>query len=243
MQPLFFVGAPPQRTAKVKAAVEPVDIGRDLHDLARVRYSGFFDKHGLLLLNRCFFERWRVELWTRWVYSCYATACSDKLTRCAVVRDEDGVVVGVMQLAYPNELGDLTLAWPLYSGSECSCKDIYVEWIAVAPEARGQGVGKKLLDWAAVYARAANRSLLTLTVMWTNPAIRLYLREGFTIDHLATWNPINLAQGLSSFPLCGQRYCVMIHMSKKLSDDDVDEPRESAPATSTAPQNEGMNRR
>ena len=63
-----------------------------------------------------------------------------------------------------------------------------IECLAVAPEARGKGVGTQLL--AAVYASAKKHGFekVRLEVVDTNPeARRLYVREGFTCvrtDHL-----------------------------------------------------------
>ena len=66
--------------------------------------------------------------------------------------------------------------------------EVRIECLAVAPEARGKGVGTQLL--AAVYASAKKHGFekVRLEVVDTNPeARRLYVREGFTCvrtDHL-----------------------------------------------------------
>jgi len=46
----------------------------------------------------------------------------------------------------------------------------YVEWLAVMPNARGKGVGTKLLMWAEGIARERN-----------SKAIKLYVRDGFVV--------------------------------------------------------------
>ncbi|MEO0973507.1 MAG: GNAT family N-acetyltransferase [Pseudomonadota bacterium] len=51
--------------------------------------------------------------------------------------------------------------------------------LAVLPAARGRGVGKALLDAAAAKARGLGACRVTLEVLETNPARRLYEREGF----------------------------------------------------------------
>lgn len=59
---------------------------------------------------------------------------------------------------------------------------LYIEAIAVAPEARGRGIGTLLLDNVTGYAREKGYPHLTLEVVNTNPnAQRLYEREGFKV--------------------------------------------------------------
>ena len=64
---------------------------------------------------------------------------------------------------------------------------IEIDMIAVSPEAQGQGVGRKLLDFAADHARSTGRSKLTL---YTNAKMArnvvIYQKYGFTITHRAT---------------------------------------------------------
>ena len=233
---------------KRAVTVRPVNLNTDLQGLARVHYYGFFDKYSLLCINRCFFERWRIELWTRLVYSqLYGNCCAAKLTRCAVAVDETGEIVGVIQLATPLEIGDMTIGMAKYSGATCDCaNELYIERVAVAPHARGSGVGKALLDWAAEYGHTHSRSLLTLGVMWTNPAIRLYKREGFTIDKCESYNPFNFLQGPGIFAACGQRYCFVFHMKKRLPKDGAGGANPTVPAAdptaSIAPKPHSMDR-
>ncbi|MCA1951401.1 MAG: GNAT family N-acetyltransferase [Hyphomicrobiales bacterium] len=65
--------------------------------------------------------------------------------------------------------------------------ELLMDGIAVAPEARGQGIGTRLLAAICDHARMLGREAVRLDVIDTNPeARRLYLREGFvpgeTID-------------------------------------------------------------
>jgi ribosomal protein S18 acetylase RimI-like enzyme len=64
---------------------------------------------------------------------------------------------------------------------------IEIDMIAVLPEAQGQGIGRKLLDFAADHARSTRRSKLTL---YTNAKMArnvvIYQKYGFTITHRAT---------------------------------------------------------
>lgn len=56
---------------------------------------------------------------------------------------------------------------------------INIHDLAVLPQARGRGVGKALLDAVATRARHLGACRVTLEVLETNPARRLYEREGF----------------------------------------------------------------
>ncbi|MEY2961976.1 MAG: hypothetical protein RLZ60_1806, partial [Pseudomonadota bacterium] len=64
---------------------------------------------------------------------------------------------------------------------------IEIDMIAVSPEAQGQGVGRKLLDFAADHTRSKGLSKLTL---YTNAKmvrnVVIYQKYGFTITHRAT---------------------------------------------------------
>ena len=64
---------------------------------------------------------------------------------------------------------------------------IEIDMIAVAPEAQGQGIGRRLLDFAADHARAMGQTKLTL---YTNAKMArnvvIYETYGFTITHRAT---------------------------------------------------------
>ncbi|GMI12414.1 hypothetical protein TrVE_jg10366 [Triparma verrucosa] len=57
--------------------------------------------------------------------------------------------------------------------------EVHVESLAVLPEARGKGVGRKLLQWGEDKAKADGCSLYSLAVLKGNPALRLYERFGF----------------------------------------------------------------
>jgi len=57
--------------------------------------------------------------------------------------------------------------------------ELYIDMLAVTAEARGKGVGTKLLKWAEGIARERNLTTLTLSVVNGNPAKRLYDRFGF----------------------------------------------------------------
>jgi hypothetical protein len=51
--------------------------------------------------------------------------------------------------------------------------------LAVLPNARGKGVGTKLLAWAEDVAKARNARVMTLSVINGNAAKKLYSRTGY----------------------------------------------------------------
>jgi ribosomal protein S18 acetylase RimI-like enzyme len=58
--------------------------------------------------------------------------------------------------------------------------EIYVDYLGVAPEARGQGLGRALLGEALAWGRALGRPRASLTVREDRaPALALYERSGF----------------------------------------------------------------
>lgn len=63
-------------------------------------------------------------------------------------------------------------------------KLLNVHDLAVLPEARGKGIGKKLLEAVEAKARELGCVKLTLEVLEENPAKRLYERFGFQVDYL-----------------------------------------------------------
>jgi ribosomal protein S18 acetylase RimI-like enzyme len=84
-------------------------------------------------------------------------------------------VLGFCQMA-TNDL-------PMYPSGmhHCDPGEWYIETIAVAEEARGQGIGSKLMKWSEDYALVGGASKLTLEVLQGNPAVSLYERCGFVI--------------------------------------------------------------
>ncbi len=60
--------------------------------------------------------------------------------------------------------------------------EAYVYNIAVDPDARGMGVGTKLLAWADEIGRQHGCAKITLDVLDGNKAIGLYQRKGYTVQ-------------------------------------------------------------
>ena len=66
---------------------------------------------------------------------------------------------------------------------------IEIDMIAVSPEAQGQGIGRRLLDFAAEHARSAGQAKLTLyTTAKMARNVVIYEKYGVTITHRATVN-------------------------------------------------------
>lgn len=88
------------------------------------------------------------------------------------------------------------LGYPLFeSMSKHSPGEWYIQALAVRPEARGQGVGSRLLSLAAQKAGARGCGRITLDVSDDNPGgIRLYSRFGFTVERVSS--PARLLRGI-----------------------------------------------
>jgi len=98
----------------------------------------------------------------------------DKFNVGAIAYDDgSGEALGMIQCALHGHYCDL------HKPKENEC---YVDWLAVLPNARGMGVGTKLLKWAEEKALARGCTKMTLGVINGNPAINLYLRTGYEVD-------------------------------------------------------------
>jgi [ribosomal protein S18]-alanine N-acetyltransferase len=78
------------------------------------------------------------------------------------------------------EAGDAALGycfWEIHDGAAVLAS------IYVAPEQRGRGIGRQLLERFAADARAQGLARLALGVKPDNPARRLYERAGFRFTH------------------------------------------------------------
>ena len=66
--------------------------------------------------------------------------------------------------------------------------EIYVDGIAVAPEARGLGIGTRLLDETKEIAREQGKRYVRLDVIDTNPrAQALYARQGYRVTKVQSF--------------------------------------------------------
>ncbi|WP_409235949.1 GNAT family N-acetyltransferase [Streptomyces sp. PA5.6] len=87
-----------------------------------------------------------------------------------LVAEVDGRIVGYVKLGYPT---------PLLANAHVR----QIQGFAVAEEARGQGVGRRLIRAAMDEARRQGAVRITLRVLGHNtPARKLYEAEGFAIE-------------------------------------------------------------
>lgn len=95
----------------------------------------------------------------------------------AVALDSKGKVLGYTQMT--------TAGLPIYPEGfhTCANDELYIEIVAVSPEARGRGIGSMLLEWCheTAISEYPHIARLLLEVLRGNPAIRLYERFGFEI--------------------------------------------------------------
>ena len=96
----------------------------------------------------------------------------ERLPLCGLAVDGAGAPLGFVQLAI-HPLHDKDGLHSTKPG------ETYIEQVGVAAVARGQGIGRRLLQWAEAQARARDCTTLTLAVLNGNPARRLYERIGF----------------------------------------------------------------
>lgn len=82
----------------------------------------------------------------------------------------DGQAVGFIQVVLHGMPCDI---------HTCEKDEAYVYMIAVDPDARGMGVGSKLLAWAEEIGRKHGKTKVTLDVLDGNKAIGLYQRKGY----------------------------------------------------------------
>ena len=96
-------------------------------------------------------------------------------TTAVAVRESDDRVIGIMKTAIHGQARSAADR----GMHETRPGECYIEFLAVASDARGQGVGTRLLKWAEELALSRGCNVLTLGVMNGNPAGRLYQRFGF----------------------------------------------------------------
>lgn len=93
------------------------------------------------------------------------------------VRQEDQVVLGYIKLRLSTQLctDEENFVHTVKPG------ELYIDNLAVLKEARGKGVGTKLLNWAEEMAKQRKANRITLSVLKGNPALNLYKRFGLEV--------------------------------------------------------------
>ncbi len=102
---------------------------------------------------------------------------------CGVAISPQMGVVGICQLLFEG-MPD--------SFHTCKPGEAHVLVLAVNEEARGMGVGSKLLAWAEKVARERQCTYMSLEVVNGNPATGLYERKGYVIQKEALWKKVFL---------------------------------------------------
>ena len=93
------------------------------------------------------------------------------------MRQEDQVVLGYIKLRLSTQLctDEENFIHTVKPG------ELYIDNLAVSKEARGKGVGTKLLNWAEEMAKQRKANRITLSVLKGNPALNLYKRFGLEV--------------------------------------------------------------
>jgi len=107
----------------------------------------------------------------------------------AYVAIDDDAITGMLlgyQLPNPYETGSLdeipSVVRPLVELESLVPGSWYVNAVATEPEYRGQGVGRKLMEWAEQVARSSGAGALSLIVAEENAgAKRLYEKLGYQV--------------------------------------------------------------
>ena len=141
-----------------------------------------------------------------------------KLQHIAVIRDADGSILGYCALQMQGDLGNCTM--PESTRHTLQPGEVHLEQIGVSEQARGRGIGKKLMAWAHTTARDAGATFISLEVISVNRAKRLYKCEGYAVtsnpegDGCITWC------FSCSFIWCCMccRYTAVDYMVKQLKD-------------------------
>ena len=89
------------------------------------------------------------------------------------VKEDDNTVVGYAQMLFENQPSHF---------HKCKANEAYLEQLCVSSDARGMGVGSKLLKWCDDLAIERNCDFIGLDVLYNNPAVGLYERKGYVIQ-------------------------------------------------------------
>eukprot|EP01135_Chromosphaera_perkinsii_P003421 Nk52_evm45s242 gene=Nk52_evmTU45s242 len=152
---------------------------KDIEKLAKLKTAAFQEK--LRWCSCCTSkEKLERESWKGTVKS-YNSYKDDKISACAVIYDNSSTtqeILAAIQLQFKGMPGDRDLPSSIRH-EITSGEEVYIEFICVADGARGKGLGAKLMDWAETEARNRHCKFVSLEVMRSNRARRLYEREGY----------------------------------------------------------------
>jgi ribosomal protein S18 acetylase RimI-like enzyme len=103
----------------------------------------------------------------------YLKKNSDRLPCWGIAVDGDGRLLGYVAMTFHPKS-------PMDGLHKTKPGEAYIDQVMVSSDARGRGVGTKLLEWAEALARERDAKVLSLEVLNGNPARRLYERFGLT---------------------------------------------------------------
>ena len=105
-------------------------------------------------------------------FAAFEAICTDPNQELVVAQTENGEIVGMLQLTL---IPSLT-----YTGGWRA----QIESVRVAEPFRGEGIGRKLIEWAIARARARNCRLVQLTTDKQRPrALKFYKSLGMAATH------------------------------------------------------------
>lgn len=96
------------------------------------------------------------------------------------INNRESVIYIAFAESIENPIG-FTQLYPIFSSTTME-RMLLLNDLFIDPEYRGKGVGKALIDTAKDLCRKTPQKGVVLQTEPTNPAQRLYEREGFTID-------------------------------------------------------------
>lgn len=105
-------------------------------------------------------------------YEAFDNINADVNQELIVVENDQSEIVGTLQLSF--------IQYLTYQGGVRA----QIESVRVREDLRGEGLGKKIFEWAIERAKERNAHLLQLTTDKQRPdAIRFYEKLGFTASH------------------------------------------------------------
>ena len=153
----------------------------------RIRGARAEDRDAIEAVTRAAYQQYATVMPALWevylqnILSTLAAASPD----VQIVAEDHGRILGSVLL---NRAGSVI---PRQGGGPLTLASPEVRLLAVAPEARGQGVGEALMQECATRARASGASSLTLhTTEVMQAAVRLYERMGFVRDPERDFQPV-----------------------------------------------------